>query len=52
MFGITISYIILRISTDTFALIFHETYTKPPDVWWKDMAVFEATFLKEDPASH
>jgi hypothetical protein len=32
--------------------MFHETYTKPPDVRWKDMAVYEGTFLEEDPAIH
>lgn len=52
MFGITISYIILRITSDTFALMFHETYTKPPDVQWKDMAVYEGAFFEEDPASY
>ena len=52
MFGITISYIILRIMSDTFSLMFYETYTKPPDVWWKDMAVYEGTFSEEDLASY
>jgi hypothetical protein len=52
MFGVTISYIILRIMPDTFALMFHETYTKPPDVWWKNMAVYEGTFFEEDLASY
>ena len=52
MFGITISYVILRIASDTFALMFHEMYTEPPDVRWKDMAVHEGTFFEEDPASY
>lgn len=52
MFGITISYIILRIASDTFALMFHEMYTEPPDMRWKDMAVHEGTFFEEDPASY
>lgn len=52
MFGVTISYIILRITSDTFALMFHETYTKPPDLRWKDMAVYEGTFFEEDPVRY
>jgi hypothetical protein len=52
MFSITISYIALIITSDTFALMFHETYTIPPDMWWKDMAVDEGTFFEEDPASY
>jgi hypothetical protein len=52
MSGITISYIILRITSDTFALMFHETYSKPLVVWWKEMAVYEGAFFEQDPASH
>ena len=52
MFGITIRYIILRITSDTFSLMFHETYTKPSDVRWKDMAIYEGAFFEEDPASY
>ena len=47
MFGVTISYIILKITSDTFALMYHETYTKLPDVWWKDLAVYEGAFFKK-----
>jgi hypothetical protein len=32
--------------------MFHETYTKPPDVWWKDLAVYEGAFFEEDLASY
>jgi hypothetical protein len=41
MFGVTVSYIILKITSDTFALTFHQTETKPPDVRWKDLVVYE-----------
>jgi len=51
MFGVTISCIILRIMSDTFSLMFHETYTKPPDVWWKNMAIYEGAFFEEHLAS-
>ena len=48
MFCVTINYIILKITSDTFALMFHETQTIPPDVRWKDLAVYEGAdfFLK------
>jgi hypothetical protein len=28
--------------------MFHETYTKPPDVWWKDVSIDEGLFFEED----